>query len=153
MSMSAPDVPFAYEYLRHRRDLYADPGYGTIFGWLAGFMAFISALGVFGLVSFATVRRTREVGVRKALGATAASVVWLLGSQFTRLVALAAVLALPLAWWMSELMLGGKANRIEFDVVSYVGAGAFALLLTWPVSAYHMWHASRLNPAHCLRVE
>ena len=148
---AAPGVPFTYQYLSQRRDEYGS--FDVILWWLAGFMAFISVLGVFGLVSFATVRRTREVGVRKALGATAASVVWLFGAQFTRLVLLAVVLAWPLAWWMSEQFLGGAANRIGLDWVGYVGAGAVALALTWAVGVVHMWRAAKLNPAHCLRVE
>ena len=151
----SPGVPFSYRFLDDRiaeRFL----GYAiltSLLRWLAGFLALIACLGVFGMASLAVSQRTKEIGIRKVLGASAASVTVLLSSQSTRLVLLAVIIATPLAYQLSELFLSDEVNRIEFDLLSYSAGGLIALGLTWLVSGYHAIRAATANPVDSLRSE
>ncbi|MCY3664286.1 MAG: ABC transporter permease, partial [Gemmatimonadetes bacterium] len=87
------------------------------------------------------------------LGASTASVAVLLSSQSTRLVLIAVVIAMPLAYLLSELFLHRGANRIELDLLSYSAGGLIALSLTWLVSGYHAVRAALANPVNSLRSE
>ena len=151
----APEVPFSYRFLD---DHIAERFMGlailtSLLRWLAGFMALIACLGVFGMASLAVSQRTKEVAVRKVLGASTASVAVLLSSQSTRLVLIAVVIAMPLAYLLSELFLHRGANRIELDLLSYLAGGLIALGLTWLVSGYHAVRAALANPVDSLRSE
>ncbi len=121
--------------------------------WVTGFLVLIACLGVFGMASLAVSRRTREVGVRKVLGASTASVAVLLSSQSTRLVLIAVVIATPLAFQLSEHFLATAVNRIELDLLSYSAGGLITLGLTWLVTAYHAVRAALVNPVDSLRSE
>jgi len=151
----SPEVPFSYRFLD---DHIAERFMGfailtNLLRWLAGFMALIACLGVFGMASLAVSQRTKEVAVRKVLGASTASVAVLLSSQSTRLVLIAVVIAMPLAYLLSEQFLYRGANRIEFDLLSYSAGGLIALGLTWLVSGYHAIRAALANPVDSLRSE
>ena len=151
----SPGVPFSYRFLDDRiaeRFL----GYAiltSLLRWLAGFLALIACLGVFGMASLAVSQRTKEIGIRKVLGASAASVAVLLSSQSTRLVLIAVVIATPLAYLLSEVFLSHEVNRIELDLLSYSAGGLIALGLTWLVSGYHAVRAAMANPVDSLRSE
>ena len=151
----SPGVPFSYRFLDDRiaeRFL----GYAlltSLLRWLAGFLALIACLGVFGMASLAVSQRTKEIGIRKVLGASAASVAVLLSSQSTRLVLIAVVIATPIAYLLSEIFLGHEVNRIELDLPSYSAGGLIALGLTWLVSGYHAIRAALANPVDSLRSE
>lgn len=150
-----PDTPFEYRFLQDRLDarLVGLRILTALMQWIAGFLALIACLGVFGMASFAVQRRTREMGVRKVFGASAKQVAITLSAQFTRLVLLAVVLATPLAWQLSELFLNDFSNRVELDAVSYLAGGAIALMLTWGVAGYHTLQAAWVNPVQSLRQE
>ena len=121
--------------------------------WATGFLVLIACLGVFGMASLAVSRRTREVGVRKVLGASTTSVAVLLSSQSTRLVLIAVVIATPLAYQLSDHLLATDVNRIELDLLSYSAGGLITLGLTWLVTAYHAVRAALVNPVDSLRNE
>jgi putative ABC transport system permease protein len=151
----SPEVPFTYRFLEDRlADRFL--GYAIITAllrWLAVFLGLIACLGVFGMACFAVSRRTKEVGVRKVLGASATNVAWMLSSQYTRLVLLAVAIATPLAYQLSELFLGSHFNRIEVDLLSYAAGGLATLSLTWLVAGYHTIRAAAANPVDLLRYE
>ncbi|MFA6110968.1 MAG: FtsX-like permease family protein, partial [Candidatus Latescibacterota bacterium] len=152
----APEVPFTGEFLQDQlaQNLTRYTFYVPIMQWLAGFLLFISGLGIFGLASFAVVRRTREVGVRKVFGASTGGIAWLLSAQFSRLILVALVFAWPLARLLSELLLHQcPGSRLGLDPLSYLAGAAIALLLTWLVSGYHTLRAARANPLDSLRQE
>ena len=151
----APGVPFSYRFLDDRisERFLGHAMLTSLLRWLAGFLVLISCLGVFGMTSLAVSQRTREVGIRKVLGASAASVAVLLASQSTRLVLLSVVIAMPLAYQLSELSLGYEVNRMEMDLLSYLAGGMIALGLTWLVLGYHAVRAALVNPVDSLRYE
>ena len=151
----APEVPFSYRFLDdHIAERFLRKAMlASLTRWLAGFLALIACLGVFGMASLAVSRRTKEVAVRKVLGASTASVAVLLSSQSTRLVLIAVVIAMPLAYRLSEYLLRSEVNRIELDLLSYSAGGLIALGLTWLVSGYHAIRAALANPVDSLRSE
>ena len=151
----SPGVPFSYRFLD---DHIADRFIGhaitiSLLRWMTGFLVLIACLGVFGMASLAVSRRTKEVAVRKVLGASTASVAVLLSSQSTRLVLIAVVIAIPLTYQLSEFLLRSEVERIELDLLSYSVGGLIALGLTWLVSGYHAIRAALANPVDSLRSE
>lgn len=151
----SPGVPFSYRFLEDHiaeRFLYEAMTI-SLLRWVTGFLVLIACLGVFGMASLAVSRRTKEVAVRKVLGASTASVAVLLSSQSTRLVLIAVVIAIPLTYQLSEFLLRSEVERIEFDLLSYSAGGLIALGLTWLVSGYHAVRAALANPVDSLRSE
>ncbi|MEM8901650.1 MAG: ABC transporter permease, partial [Bacteroidota bacterium] len=110
-------TPFEYFFLDDQYDqLYAaDKTFLTVFNVLTGLAIFIACLGLFGLASFIIIQRTKEVGIRKVLGATASQILILLSSDFLKLLLIAAVIALPAAYYLLTSWLEGYAYRIELD--------------------------------------
>ncbi len=113
----------------------------------------IACLGLFGLAAFAAERRTKEVGIRKVLGASVASIVGLLSKDFLKLVVVAFVIATPLAYWAAGKWLQDFAYRIDLDVNIFVLAGALAILIAFVTVASQSWRAARANPVNALRSE
>ncbi len=151
----APGVPFSYRFLEDHiaeRFLYEAMTI-SLLRWVTGFLVLIACLGVFGMASLAVSQRTKEVALRKVLGASTASVAVLLSSQSTRLVLIAVVIAIPLTYQLSEFLLRSEVERIELDLLSYSAGGLIALGLTWLVSGYHAVRAATANPVDSLRSE
>jgi len=122
----------------------------TIFSVLA---ILIACLGLFGLASFVTTRRTKEIGVRKVLGASAMGVLVLLSREFTLLVGVAAVVAFPVAWLIMNRWLEGFAYRTEMSWWIFAAAGVLAIVIAWVTVGYQALRAARLNPAEAIRHE
>ena len=151
----SPGVPFSYRFLD---DHIAERFIGhailiSLLRWVTGFLVLIACLGVFGMASLAVSRRTKEVAVRKVLGASTTNVAVLLSSQSTRLVLIAVIVAIPLTYQLSEFLLRSEVERIELDLLSYSAGGLIALGLTWLVSGYHAVRAALANPVDSLRSE
>lgn len=151
----APGVPFSYRFLEdHIAERFLTHAITiSLLRWVTGFLVLIACLGVFGMASLAVSRRTKEVAVRKVLGASTASVTMLLSAQSTRLVLVAVVIAIPLTYRLSEYLLQSEVDRIELDLLSYSAGGLIALGLTWLVSGYHAVRAALVNPVDSLRSE
>jgi len=113
----------------------------------------IAAMGLFAMASLTVTQRQKEIGIRKALGASVAGIAWLLSSQFARLVAVAAVVALPLAYWGVQMWLQGYAYRVDLSVWTFAGAGAAVMVVALLTVATQTLHAARLDPARTLRSE
>ena len=127
----------------------------TLAGYFSLLVIFISCLGLLGLASFASEQRTKEVGVRKVLGASSTGLVLLLSNEFTRWILLANLIAWPSAYYFVHQWLHGFAYRISIQHHWYVFlfAGAIALGIAWLTVAYQAMRAATRNPVECLRYE
>ena len=113
----------------------------------------IGCLGLFGLAAFTAERRTKEIGIRKVLGARTRDIVRLLVWQFSRPVIIANVIAWPVAWWMMRDWLNGFDQRIPLTPVPFVAAAAVALAIAIATVVGHAVKVARANPIHALRYE
>ncbi|MDP4245425.1 MAG: ABC transporter permease [Bacteroidota bacterium] len=150
-----PGNLFDYYFIDERfNSLYAnDLLFGRVFGLFSGLAILIACLGLFGLSLFATLQRTKEIGVRKVLGASLSSIVVLLSKDFVRLVLLANLLGFPLAWWIMNNWLKDFAYRISISWWVFAGAGLLALLIALITVSVHAFRDAVANPAKSLRTE
>lgn len=113
----------------------------------------IACLGLFGLASLMIVRRTKEIGVRKVLGASSSNIVMLVNKEFTKLVAIAFLIASPIAWYGMQLWLQDFAYRIEIGIGVFLLSGLIALAIAWITVSYQSIKATLINPVDSLRSE
>ncbi|HEY5409186.1 MAG TPA: ABC transporter permease [Caulobacteraceae bacterium] len=113
----------------------------------------IACLGLFALAAFTAEQRTKEIGVRKAMGASTADIMGLLVWQFTKPVLWANLIAWPLAFWATDRWLHGFAYRVSLPAWLFLAASATAVLIAWATVATHAWMAARTAPATALRYE
>ncbi len=126
---------------------------GQLFSAFACFAVAIGCLGLVGLSAYTAERRTKEIGIRKALGATTVDITLLLIWQFTKPVLLANVVAWPIAWWFMRRWLDGFAYRIDLGPSPFVAAGAGALIIAIATTAFHAVQVARTRPVSALRYE
>jgi len=124
-----------------------------VFGIFSAFAIFISCLGLFGLVSFATEQRTKEIGIRKVLGATVSGIILMLSNSFAKLVAIAFVVATPLAWWAMNKWLQNFAYRADLGWPVFALAGGTVLLIALLTVSTQAIKAALANPVEALRYE
>jgi putative ABC transport system permease protein len=150
-----PHIPFESAFAEDLiAELYeAERTRGTIFAGFAILAILISCLGLFGLASFTTERRTKEIGIRKVLGAKVRDIVRLLTWQFSKPVVIANLIAWPAAWWVMRDWLNTFDARIDLGPVPFVLAGLLALAIAVGTVAGHAFKVARLNPIHALRYE
>lgn len=113
----------------------------------------ISCLGLFGLASFTTVQRTKEIGVRKVMGATISSIVLLISKDFIKLVLVAFFIAAPLAYWFSQQWISDFAYRMELDVWIFIITGLLSVLIAFVTLSYQALKAAMTDPVNSLRYE
>jgi putative ABC transport system permease protein len=113
----------------------------------------VACLGLFGLAAFAAERRTKEIGIRKVLGARARDIVRLLAWQFSKPVLVANLIAWPIAWWVMRDWLNDFDARIDLGPTPFVLAGGLALAIALGTIAGHALKVARANPIHALRYE
>ncbi|MCB0633967.1 MAG: ABC transporter permease, partial [Lewinella sp.] len=126
---------------------------GRIFGAFALLAIFISCLGLIGLVTFAAERRAKEIGIRKVLGASVASIFKLLSSDFLRLVFIAFLIAVPISWYAMNNWLEGFTYRIDISAGVYIWAGIGALGIALFAMSWQSLKAALANPVESLRSE
>ncbi|HEU4961575.1 MAG TPA: ABC transporter permease [Sphingomonas sp.] len=150
-----PEVPFtadfANELVREQYD--RDVARGELFAAFAVLAVVIGCLGLFGLAAFTAERRTKEIGIRKVLGAKTRDIVRLLVWQFSRPVLIANVIAWPAAWWIMRTWLNGFDQRIGLGPLPFVAAGGLALAIAVATIAAHAWQVARTRPVKALRYE
>lgn len=126
---------------------------GSIFNLFALLAVFISCLGLYGLSAYMAEQRTKELGVRKVLGASLFNIVRLLSLDFTRIIVVAMVIAIPLAWWAVNKWLESFAYHIHVGWVVFALAPLAALLIAWLTVSYESIKAAMTNPVKSLRTE
>lgn len=150
-----PGRPFTYSFLdAHFDALYrAERRLGTLFGYCALLAVFVACLGLFGLAAYAAEQRTKEVGVRKVLGASAPQIVVLLSKDFVRLVAVAFVVAAPVAYFAMHRWLEGFAYRTSITWDVFAAAGLAALAVALVTVGFQAVRAALADPVKALRYE
>ncbi|HEV3324894.1 MAG TPA: FtsX-like permease family protein, partial [Puia sp.] len=150
-----PEYPFNYQFLDdHFKEIYrTDAQISQLVAIMAGLAILISCLGLFGLASFSTEKRTKEIGIRKALGASLKDVVFLLSKHFIGLVLIANLIAWPLAWLALHRWIQGYAYRVAISWWVFVLAGMAALLIALGTVSFLTIKAATNNPVKSLRAE
>lgn len=150
-----PGNPIDYFYLDQffNRQYEADQQFGRVFGLFTGLAIFIACLGLFGLASFMTIQRTKEIGIRKVLGSSSTGIVMLLSRGFVQLVLIANVIAWPMAWFIMDRWLESFPYRIQINPLLFVLAGLGVVLIAFGSVSAQTLKAARINPAQTLKSE
>jgi putative ABC transport system permease protein len=150
-----PAQPFSYSFMDEDfNNLYnAEQRTGKIFISFAVLAIFIACLGLFGLVTYAAGQRTKEIGIRKVLGATAGNIVAMLSKDLLKLVLISALIAFPLAGWMMNKWLEDFAYRIGISWWIFLLAGVLAILIALVTVSFQAIRAAIANPVKSLRTE
>ncbi|MCB0633592.1 MAG: FtsX-like permease family protein, partial [Lewinella sp.] len=151
----APEEPFSYRFLNESfAEMYtAEQRVGSIAAVFALLSIFVSCLGLFGLASYATEQRTKEIGIRKVLGASVAGIVGLLSKDFLRLVLVALIIALPLAFYAMNQWLEDFAYRISLNWGLFALAGVAILIIAFFTISIQSVRTALTNPIQSLRSE
>ena len=150
-----PESPFEYSFLdeSHRNVYRSEEVSKEVFRFFAVLAVFISCLGLFGLASLIIEQRTREIGIRKVLGAPVSGIVYLLSGEFVKWVILANIIAWPAAWYYSKGWLDIFTYRINPGISIFIIAGIFALLIAVITVISRSLKAARANPVDTIRYE
>ena len=151
----APDWPFEYQIVDEQfAGLYrSEQIFGRLFSLFTSLSIFIACLGLFGLATFMAQQRTKEIGVRKVLGASVTSIVALLSKDFLKLVLIAIAVSVPLAWYAMNRWLQDFAYRIDMPWWVFALAGVVAVLIAFVTVFYQSVKAALMNPVVSLRSE
>ena len=146
---------FTYRFLdeTHQQQYSSEQRVSTLSRYFAGLAILISCLGLFGLAAFTVEKRTKEIGIRKILGSTGFGIVRLLSVDFTKIVLIAIVIALPVSYIIARNWLNEFAFRIDLEWWYFIAAGLIALLIAWFTVGLQSVRATRVNPVECLKEE
>ncbi|MBA4056327.1 MAG: hypothetical protein C0490_16550, partial [Marivirga sp.] len=151
----APDQPFKFVFLDESLNAQyeSEKQAGKVFAIFSGLAIIIACVGLFGLAAYTANLRTKEIGVRKVLGASIGSVVLLLSKDFTKLILIAFVLSVPFSWYLMDRWLEGFAYRINIGIGVFLLAGSTALVISWITVSYQSIKAAIVNPVKSLKSE
>ncbi len=152
-----PSIPFDGEFVAEAidRQYQAEQGQASMFAAFSGLAIFIACLGLYGLASFTAERRTKEIGIRKVMGASVFEVVKLLVWQFSKPVIIANLLAWPISFYAMSVWLENFVYRIEVNLIIAfcLMAGVTALIIAWGTVASNSMRVAKANPVNALRYE
>lgn len=151
----SPDYPIEYSFLDDTfNNLYqAELTLGKVFNYFTLLALFIACIGLFGLASFMMEQRTKEVGVRKVLGANVFQIMSLLNRDFIRLVAVSFFVSIPIGWFLANQWLENFAYKISLGPIIFIGMGITSLGIALLTVSYKSFRAARANPVESLRGE
>ncbi|MEI9921581.1 MAG: ABC transporter permease [Bacteroidota bacterium] len=150
-----PSFPFDYSFLdEHFEVLYrSDEQMGVVVTIMAGLAILISCMGLFGLAAITTEKKTKEIGIRKALGASETQITVLLSRNFALLILVSFVIVTPLTWLMLNKWLESFAYRIGVNPLMFLVGGLIALTIAMATISFHTIRSARANPVKALRYE
>jgi putative ABC transport system permease protein len=150
-----PAYPFTYQFVddQFNNMFFVETLIGSLAKIFASLAIFISCLGLFGLSAYTAERRTKEIGVRKVLGASVANITTLLSKDFLQLVFISCIVAFPVAWWMMHNWLQNYKYRIEISWWIFLAAGISAILIALITISFQSIKAAVANPVKSLRTE
>ena len=148
-----PGLSFDYKFLDHDYQLQykSEQNIATISGYFATIAILISCLGLFGLVSFTTERRIKEIGIRKILGCTDLGIIYLLSNEFTKIIMISITIALPLSYFITKNWLENFEYRIELAWWFFASSGVAVLLIAWATVGVQIFKTASINPSQSLR--
>jgi putative ABC transport system permease protein len=149
------DTPFEYSFLDEtiQKQYDEDRRVAKIITSFTVIAMIICCLGLYGLSTYMAERRFKEIGVRKVMGASVQQIVGMMSKEFIKLVLIALIISVPLAWYSMDQWLNGFAYRIDIDVFIFVVAGIFALMIAMLTVGYESLKAASVNPVESLRGE
>jgi putative ABC transport system permease protein len=150
-----PGNPFNYFFLdeHYNKQYQADQQFGIVFGIFSALAIFIACLGLFGLSSLTAIQRTKEIGVRKVLGASVSSILTLVSKDYALLIGFALVFATPLSWWIMNSWLQDFSNRIALEWWIFLLPSLLVISIALLTVSIHTLKAARTNPVKSLRYE
>jgi putative ABC transport system permease protein len=151
----APDYPFRFTFLDEQyRNLYLEEiKTAAVFKVFAVLAIVVSCLGLFGLATFTTEQKTKEIGIRKTLGSNIGSIIIMLSKQFTFWVLIANLIAWPITYYLINVWLRNFEYKINVDVLPFLLTGLFSLFIALITIAYKTIKAATANPIDSLRYE
>lgn len=151
----APDDPFKYHFVDENfgEMLQKEEVFGKAINFFTLLAIFVSCLGLYGLSAYTAEQRTKEIGIRKVMGASASQIVIMLNRKFTTLVVISVFIGVPAAFYAAQQWLQGFAYRIELGPGVFAIAVGLAILLAWATVSFHSIRASWINPADTLKYE
>jgi putative ABC transport system permease protein len=152
---NSTNEPFEYTFLDEEFDnlFRAEQRMGTIFSIFSGLAIFIASLGLFALAAFTSEQRTKEIGIRKAMGASSLSLIVLLSREFTKLVIIAFIPAAFVGWYVSNQWLQGFVYRVDISPWIVIVSGLVSITIAWITVSYQSIKAAATNPVNSLRYE
>lgn len=149
------DFPFMYFFLDDvvTRQYQTEQNWGEVIGYSTGFTIFIACMGLFGLTALAVARRTKEIGIRKVLGAQMTKIIYLISKEFVLLVVLANIIAWPLAYYAANIWLQNFAYRVNVGLWIFFLAAALAFVISLLTICLKVVKAALANPVEALRYE
>ena len=150
-----PGNPFDYFFLDEffNRQYANEDQFGVVFGMFSGLAIFVACLGLFGLSAFSALQRTKEIGVRKVLGASVANIMLLLSKEFIILIAIANVLAWPVTYLIMNDWLQGFAYRMDIPLWLFLISGLLVIVIALITVSYRTFVTARANPVNALKYE
>ena len=154
-SKAMPGTPLKYSFVDEDVNNYynAEQRWSSIVGWAGGISIFLACLGLLGLAALAAVNRTKEIGVRKVLGASVQDIIALISKDFLKLIVIAFFIASPVAWYFMHQWLQDYANRISVHWTVFLFAGAFVIVAALATISFQALKAAMANPVKSLRSE
>ena len=150
-----PGLPFKYYFLDEELNKFyaGEERWSNIVGWAGGISIFLACLGLFGLAALAAINRTKEIGIRKVLGASVSNIINLLSRDFLKLVIIALIIASPLAWYFMNKWLQDFAYRIHIGWIVFVSTGVIVVMIALLTISFQAIKAASTNPVKSLRTE
>lgn len=151
----APGEPFDYSFLDERFDelFRSEQRMGQLFTVFSGLAIFIACLGLFALAAFMAEQRTKEIGIRKAMGASTTGLTLMLSKEFTKLVIIAFIPAALAAWFVVDSWLNAFAYRVDINPLIFVASGLIATAIAWFTVSFQSIKAAASSPVNSLRYE
>ena len=150
-----PDMPFNYFFLDQRYESFyaSEKTSGILFSVFTILSIVIACIGLFGLAAYTTSLKIKEIGIRKVLGASATGIIIMLSQEFTKLVAISILLAVPITIYGMNQWLEDFAFRIDVSPLTFIASAGMALLITIATVSYQSYRAAVSNPVNSLRNE